>query len=239
MDVVEDEHRRSGFDKLAAAYRWMEYASFGPLLQRTRVQFVADVVDARQALVLGDGDGRFCVYLLRQAQDMRVTAVDASAAMLRQTVWRAGRANVGERLTTVHGNAATTILPEGEFDLVCTHYFLDCLSEAEVLQLVRQISQRWPGAAWLVSEFAIPPRGAARVPAWLLVRALYAAFGMLTGLPVQQLPNYAAILRRHDYVLQKSHTRLGGLLRAELWRPAGEGAAASHGASNTRGEMHA
>src|SRR6185437_1080687 len=54
------------FDRLARVYRWMEWLSFGPYLSRCRRAFLPQLRDARRALVLGDGDGRFTAALLRR-----------------------------------------------------------------------------------------------------------------------------------------------------------------------------
>ena len=208
----------SGFDKLAGVYRWLEYATFGPLLQRTRVQFVPALHGAQRVLVLGDGDGRFCAQLLRHLPQARVVAVDTSEAMLLRMETRAKQSGVQQRLTTVHTDARET-LPPGPFHAVCTHFFLDCLAQGEVAGLVERVRRQYAPADWLISEFAIPP-GAARWPAWLVVRALYAAFRLLTGLRTQHLPDHAAVLRSNGFALRKCHTRIFGLLRAECWQAA-------------------
>ncbi len=95
---MSDEARRSGFDKLAAAYRWMEYLTFGPLLQRCRLHFLPEMLGVWRALLLGDGDWRFCAALLAAAPQVHVTAVDESARMLRALRARAERDGNGGRL---------------------------------------------------------------------------------------------------------------------------------------------
>lgn len=209
--------RRNGFDKLARPYRWLEYLSFGPLLWRSRVLWLEHMLYAREALVLGDGDGRFTAALLRANRDVRVHAVDASAAMLRQVTRRAIAQGDGERVTPVCADA-TAWLPSAAFDLVCSHFFLDCLDDAQCVALARQVADRMPaGSVWVVTDFAIPP-GALRWPAWLLVRLLYAAFGVLTGLRVRRLPEYAMALGAAGLRSVAVRQLLCGVLRSELWQ---------------------
>ena len=193
----------------------MEYLSFGPLLHRTRMQFLPEAAAARHALVLGDGDGRFCAALLRFSSAVRVHAVDASAGMLAELWRRAVDVGAADRLEMTCADA-TQCLPVGEFDLVCTHFFLDCLSTEQVAGLVPRIRERMSSGHWVVSEFAIPG-GALRQPASWLVAGLYAAFHRLTGLEVRKLPLYPEILKANGFVLLELHSRLGGMLRAELW----------------------
>ena len=52
------------FDLIARPYRWLEYLTFGPTLQQTRLHYLPALLHSRNALVLGDGDGRFIAALL-------------------------------------------------------------------------------------------------------------------------------------------------------------------------------
>ncbi|GAA3760252.1 class I SAM-dependent methyltransferase [Terriglobus aquaticus] len=212
-----DSAPRSGFDKLALPYRWMEYLTFGPLLSRTRRAFLPQLKQARSALLLGDGDGRFTAALLRANPHVHATAVDISAAMLHRLRNRVAQQGNADRLATLHANALSALL-DGPFDLVCTHFFLDCLSDAECSTLAHQLADRLaPSALWVVSDFAIPP-GSLHGIARLLVGALYAAFGLLTGLRVRTLPDYAAALQSAGLRRIALQTRLRGILRSELWQ---------------------
>lgn len=206
----------NGFDKLAKLYRWMEYLSFGPLLWRTRAEYLLQMRNARHALVLGDGDGRFTAALLRDNHGVRLHAVDASSAMLRRLQHRAASQGDASRVSALHADA-TIALPEGSFDLVCSHFFLDCLSDVQCAALAdRVVRQMQSGARWVVSEFAVP-QGGLRLPARVLVRGLYVAFGLLTGLRVRHLPDYAAALRLAGLQRIAVQSWLGGILRAEMW----------------------
>ncbi len=119
------------FDGLAGVYRWMEYFSFGPWLALTRRTFLKDATACRRALVIGDGDGRFTARLLRQNPDIRVDAVDASAAMLESLMRHAG--GHADRVTVHQADARSWTPPQevSPYDLIATHFFLDCLTQAE------------------------------------------------------------------------------------------------------------
>ncbi len=193
----------------------MEYLTFGPLLMRCRLAFLPELQGARCALVLGDGDGRFTARLLRENKTVSVHAVDGSAAMLRESRERARREDAADRLFTYLQDARVQ-LPGGPFDLVCTHFFLDCLTDGEVAALAAEVRQRMPTGLWLVSEFAVP-KSAARWSARPLIFLLYQTFRLLTGLQVQSLPDHAAALRGAGFVLVERREHLFGILRAELW----------------------
>ena len=105
------------------------------------------------------------------------------------------------------------------FDLVTTHFFLDCFSTTDLALLIPAVRARLtPGALWVVSEFRVPPTGPLRLPARILVRLLYLAFRMLTGLTPTHLPDYASLLRRSGLFPVSIRHSLAGLLTAELWQ---------------------
>jgi SAM-dependent methyltransferase len=208
----------ANFDRLAAVYRWMEWLSFGPLLHGCRCAFLGELTAVRRALVLGDGDGRFTAELLRANPEVRIDAVDASAAMLRALIQRAGVDAVRVRSFVAD---IRVWRPENaeRYDLVVSHFFLDCLTTEEVEALAAAVRPHLAeGARWVVSDFAVPEGFAGRVAGRLLVGFLYRAFGLLTGLRVRQLPDHAEALGRAGFVLGRRREMMFGLLFSEVWR---------------------
>jgi SAM-dependent methyltransferase len=201
-----------GFDRIARPYRWAEYASFGPILSRCRFQFLPCTKDADRALVLGDGDGRFTAALLGAAPRVIVDAVDQSSEMLRLLAARCA----SDRVNTHHIDAMHFDVC-GPYDLIVTHFFLDCLSTLEVQSIALRIAAGGvPGTRWLISEFDVPS-GAMYWPARLLVRSLYLAFRALAGLHVQQLPAWRTALSEAGFRCVQTLPRLRGILVAEMW----------------------
>jgi trans-aconitate methyltransferase len=188
----------------------MEYLTFGPWLQRCRVAQVARLTGARRALVLGDGDGRFLARLLAGCPGLTADVVDSSAAMLRIVARRIG----SKTGICLHHADALEWSPSGSYDLIISHFFLDCFFAHQLERLFdRVLPHALPGARWVVSEFAVP-RNALSAG---IIALLYRSFGLLTGLPVRALPDYAALLRRRGLVLSYEHRYLGGLLCSQLW----------------------
>ena len=208
------------FDSVARAYRWMEYFSFGRLLECCRFHFLTRCSRARHALVLGDGDGRFTARLLSSNPAVRVDAVDASPSMLailRERA-RACRGDADIRIRAIQADIRRFTPPSTDYDLVVSHFFLDCLTDDEVNTLVARLSGHMTqGATWLVSEFAVPETGWRRLPARILIRGLYYAFFILTGLRVRKIPNYASVLNDNGFHLTDKAVYLGGVLATEVW----------------------
>jgi ubiquinone/menaquinone biosynthesis C-methylase UbiE len=210
------------FDGLAHAYRWMEYFSFGPLLMRCRTEFLSYMTSRRNALIIGDGDGRFTARLLRLNPALRVNAIDASPVMLTTLMQRAGENSHRVRTHVADARAWQPAIAE-PCDLIVTHFFLDCLTTDEVRSLTAKIRVlAAPNAMWVVSEFAVPRSIFGRLVAASLVRALYLAFNVLTGLRVRSLPDHASALTAAGFNLESRRARLGGLLVSELWTASGE-----------------
>lgn len=211
--------RPARFDRVARLYRAMEYLSFGPLLERCRFHHIPALLAARRALVLGDGDGRFLARLLSAAPHLHADAVDASSAMLHLLRDRIAKQGDLHRLTTTCADARIFGAPSSGYDLVVTHFFLDCLTEAETDRLIARLRpQLVPGARWLVSEFQVPRSGVVqRSFAQGVISALYAAFRLLTGLTVRRIPPWRTLLAHHGFTPRITRSWLGGLIVAELW----------------------
>jgi SAM-dependent methyltransferase len=205
------------FDRIARPYRWLEYLTFGPWLQCCRSCFLADAGQCRSALVLGDGDGRFTARLLAANPEIRVHAVDVSPAML--AALRKSAGSHAHRITTEVADLRHW-QPSGSisYDLVVTHFFLDCLTDAEISALARRLAPTLaPDAIWLVSEFASPPTVFGRVIAAPLIALLYRAFHLLTGLRLKRLPDHRTALEISGWLLQSQRSHLHGLLISQLW----------------------
>jgi hypothetical protein len=216
-------HAPANFDRIAPLYRWLEYLTFGRALERCRLAHLASVhPSARHALVLGDGDGRFTVRLMRACPRLRVTAVDSSAAMLALLSTRVERAGARDRLTVICQDAVDLVeepgtrplSPPAGSSLLVSHFFFDCLAGPELRRLLSALGPRLaPGAQWLVSEFATPTRWSG-----LVVGLLYRCFGLLTGLRVQTLPPWRMALQEAGFRMVAERQWLGGLLSATRWQ---------------------
>lgn len=209
--------KQPNFDRIAHPYRWLEYLSLGKALERCRFHFLPQLLNCRRALILGDGDGRFTAKLLAENSSVEIDAIDISKTML--TLLRQRSGLHFERLRTHHTDAR--LFPsdsQNQYDLVATHFFLDCFTQADLNQLIARIEPALaPGAIWLISDFRIPA-GPMRLPARVYIRSLYLAFRLLTGLKTTCLPNYVTPLAEHGFTCTARHHSLAGMLTTELWR---------------------
>jgi ubiquinone/menaquinone biosynthesis C-methylase UbiE len=194
-------------DRIAGVYRWLEYAAFGRALERRRFRFLADAAGAHRALILGDGDGRFLARFSAASQAC-IDYVDLSARMLELARSRAGTRRIAYR----QADALTLPLAPAEYDLIATHFFLDCLDERDLERLIERAARAaQPGALWIVSEF--------RQARWAgpLIGLLYLFFRLTTGLATHRLTDHRPLLVKHGFSLKREETSSGGLLASELW----------------------
>ncbi len=205
---------------IAPWYEPVEHLCFGRALERRRNAFLGDLQDVRTALSCGDGDGRFTAALLQSSSQVKVTAVDASPRMVEiaDRRIRAMGAGLQERADYHCAEVRTFHPPQTSFDLIATHFFLDCFSTRDATAVIHRIAG-WaaPRSRWIVSEFCQPPTPVGQLWTGAIIRSLYAAFRVTTGLRVTHLPNYRPALQSVGFELRKQQHACGGLLVSELW----------------------
>jgi ubiquinone/menaquinone biosynthesis C-methylase UbiE len=199
-------------DRIARLYRWIEYAAFGNALQRRRTALLDQASGVRRVLALGDGDGRALVALLQAAPAAQVDYVDVSAQMLRLARTRIAT-NGADRVRFRQADARVMQLEESAYDLIVTHFFLDCFDECDQSLLVDKIARAAvPEARWIVSEF----RPANRL-AKLLTPVMYSFFGMTAALKTCRLVDHHPHLSRNGFRLARSRQAWAGMIASELW----------------------
>jgi hypothetical protein len=220
MKQKHTQTARMDCDGIARYYEALEHLAFGERLEQRRLAFLGAVRTSQRAIVCGGGDGRFLARLLRANPRVHVDFIELSPRMLELADRRIGSMGRAYRKrVNFHAVDVREFCPRSErYDLIVTHFFLDCFSELE-LESVVAILASWgaPGVQWIVSDF----REAQGVlnSLWTrgLIAGLYAAFRLTTGLRVTRLPNYEAAIERAGYVQRLKEERLDGLLHSSLW----------------------
>jgi Methyltransferase domain len=206
---------------IAPWYESLERFSFGRALEHRRCAFLKAFADAENALVVGDGDGRFLRALLSSNTRLRADCVELCPQMVEICSGRIGR--MGESFVSrarIHCRNIDSFSPDNaRYDLIATHFFLDCFELDDARRIVEKIAG-WaaPNGLWVVSEFRVPPRGIARFWGAALVQLLYFAFRVTTGLRTRRLPEYSAALEAAGFELARKEESWRGLLVSELWQ---------------------
>lgn len=208
------------FDTLAPYYRGMEFVTAGGMLQRCRTSFLAETQNCRRALLLGEGPGRFLIELLRANPRVKVSCVERSPRMIEQAVRQLRRRGLNALRVEFHQCDALSWQPPGaEFDLVATHFFLDCFRRDELERLVAGVGRcATLDARWLVTDFRLPPRGWQRWRARAVLALMYAFFRVVTGLSASRLAPADDLMESAGFRRTRQNLANFGLVRAELWQ---------------------
>lgn len=167
------------FDAVAPWYRVLETIALGNALQRCRVACLGEIRVPRRALIVGEGNGRFLCALLHAHPGVQVVCVDSSERMLELARKRMEDElpHLRDQVRFLHQDITNWALPEDHYDLVVTHFVLDCFPQAELAVVINKLaSAAASDADWLLADFRLPNRGFSRLQARVWLAAMYQFF---------------------------------------------------------------
>lgn len=207
------------FDLVAPHYRWMEPLLAGRKLQRSRTAHLRHLSTPHSVLILGQGPGLFLAAFRQQYPAAEITCVDSSKRMLAIAQNRLRSLNLAFANTTfLHADALEYSPSSDSFDLIVTHFFLDCFRPDQLQQLVPRLARAaTANASWLLSDFTIPSNGFPRLRARAIHRLMYTFFRAATQLPARSLTAPDPFLRASGFTLRHRLTTDLGLIHSDLW----------------------
>ena len=140
------------FNFIAPHYRWLERIAFANTLQRARINFIDQIPAPLHVLIAGEGDGRFLREFTRKFPRARIDCVDASARMLELAQMRP----LGDdgRIRFLQNDLLRWAPEKNTYDLIVTHFFLDCFNAVELEKIVSKLAQSaTKDAVWLLRIF--------------------------------------------------------------------------------------
>jgi len=118
----------------------------------------------------------------------------------------------------VHADLVGWTPPGNSFDLIVTHFVLDCFTERQLeLILARLAHAATADARWLAADFREPEKGPARWRAQAILAVMYIFFRWATGIAAERLPAIDALMGRQGFVLRERRIFEWGLLQSDLW----------------------
>jgi ubiquinone/menaquinone biosynthesis C-methylase UbiE len=158
---------------------------------------------------------------LRLHLEVDVDCIDASARMLQLARERLERElpDRANRVRFLQRDIMSWSAPEHHYDLVVTHFVLDCFPEAALARIVSKLAgAATDDATWLLADFCIPPSGMARVRARAWLAAMYLFFRVTARIPANELIDPTPLLRAEGFALSRQHLFRKGILKSERWR---------------------
>lgn len=212
---MKDRESRANFDALAPFYQPMEHAFAGGVMQRCRMAYLQEIAPPRRILLAGEGYGRFLQACVRAFPAAQIVVVDSSRRML----------EIAQRRTTagcvefVHADLRTWDPAEGGFDLIVTHFLLDCFTEDELGPLIARLAaMAQPRADWLLADFRIPNSGWAAWRSRMILALLYRFFRITCGISANSLASPDAALVDAGFSRHRQQASDWGLLTCEWWK---------------------
>lgn len=190
---------------------------FGGALQRARVQWIKELPPRRRALILGEGDGRFVRELSHAHPGLAIDCLDESTRML-ELARRRMRTLSRERPVQFIRQNILQWQPTGPYDLLVTHFVLDCFVATEVEAAVAKLARAAaPDAVWLLADFTMPAGRWAWLHARLWLRVMYTFFRVTAGLRTSQLVDATPYLRENGFTCRAREVSRFGMLKSEMW----------------------
>jgi ubiquinone/menaquinone biosynthesis C-methylase UbiE len=209
------------FDRIGRSYRLLETIAFGQSLQCARILWLEKIPRPRRVLILGEGDGRFLCELLRVHPKIDIDCVDASARMLSLARKRARQIHP-ESWPCAQFIQADILQwsPRNSYDLIVTHFFLDCFPPDEVKAIVDKLAgAATPDAVWLLADFTIPSAGTLpQLHAKLWLRMMYLFFRCAAGITANGLVDPSLYLDANNFAPMSRQSSRAAMLKSELWQ---------------------
>lgn len=205
------------FDPVARSYRLLETLAFGNALQHARTAFIPEARGSKHALVVGEGNGRFLADLVVNSS-VQIHCIDASRKML--ALAQKHMAN-NSRVHFHHADILESTLPDAFYDLIVTHFFLDCFDAEQLPHVIAKLARAAsPKTQWLIADFAIPCDRLARLHAKIWLSAMYSFFALTTGLEVCELVDPTPLLKSAGFRLHNETLGRSGLIKSQIWERA-------------------
>jgi len=208
------------FDILAPIYRAMERLAAGGKMQKARTDFLEVIPVPRRILTLGEGHGPFLLECCRRFPEASIICVDASQGMMAQAREALKRSGLNDaRVQWVHADVLIWEPPVASFDLIVTHFFLDCFTEDQIRTLVPRIGKAADrDATWLMADFQVSPQGGwKRIRSRMILALLYVFFGVMTRVSARRLIAPDPHLQAAGWRLYRRAEYEWGLLKSDWW----------------------
>jgi hypothetical protein len=122
------------------------------------------------------------------------------------------------RVRMICADALELPIDLGEFDLIVSHFFLDCFRPEQLERIIGGVaSMAEAEAQWLLADFQEPAGGWKKWRARAILNLMYGFFQLTTNLPARRLTPPDPYLKACGFFLADRCESEFGLLRSDRW----------------------
>src|SRR5262249_15176186 len=126
---------------------------------------------------------------------------------------------LGKPIRFINAPVEKAELPPKAYDLLVTHFFLDCFGAKTLPKIIEQLANAAVfEAEWLIAEVQQPARGWRGLAGRWLISFMYFFFRLFAGIEGQRLIDYRPFLRANGFELVFEKGSPNEIVRSELWR---------------------
>ena len=208
----------SCFDKLAPWYLFLEKLSFGNYLQKCRTSQTDKLTNAKNVLILGEGNGRFRESFLETNKHANIDSLDISKKMIGLAKNRISLIQNGYKVNFINADVFKWEFPQNKYDVIVANFFLDCFTIPELKNLTAKITLSLiPKGKLLYGDFNVPSSFIKKIPIKFLLGMMYLFFRIFTRISAQSLNDPSLLLIQNGFKLENEHYQLGSFLKSQLW----------------------
>ena len=165
-------------------------------LHSSQIHFLDKLPKLSKALVLGGGTGKFLVALLLSDKVERVVYVDISPGMISKAKDKIQKLNLEDKVDFICGGLES--IPADQYDLICTHYFLDCFGSEQIEEVIQHLKKSLAeDGIWHLTDFYLDSESSFLRKKF--VAFLYFFFRLSCGLNVDKLANFKKIFKEVEF----------------------------------------
>jgi SAM-dependent methyltransferase len=192
----------------------MERVVFGSALSRSRRLFAPRIAEGSNILLIGEGNGRFLLEMMKQTSSSTFTVVDSSARMLELAARRVATIDRCPRIKWIHADIFEWESPVVRYDRVVTHFFLDLFPPDRIRRIGEKIScLAMEDTLWIDVDF---DSERLRLRQKLLMWAQYRFFRITAGIEAPRLFDPLPRLRQAGWDIVERRTLESGCIAAHL-----------------------
>jgi ubiquinone/menaquinone biosynthesis C-methylase UbiE len=188
------KHSSHNFDTIAFVYDSLASCIFGESIKQAQIDTIDFIPDHVNILIIGGGTGWYLKELLDRKKPKKLVYIEASQNMIYLTRKIIDGVFLTDKsIVELRAGTEDTILPDEQFDIIITHFFLDIFAPYRLQRIIGKLNQALsPEGIWLIADFSLPQRETGRYYFWkkILVKSMYMFFRIVCRISAKALPDF-------------------------------------------------